>query len=158
MYAYDVDDDGDNDLVSASAHYSGFWWHEQVKEAKKVSWVRHIITQTIAETHAVLITDIDSDGRGDFITGNRYYAHNSDDPTDHGPAVISWFTCVSDKKPNPKWTEYPIDDDSGVGLNITADDINKDGLVDIVIANKKGVFYFEQQRKTFAAAPISPKK
>jgi len=146
MYAYDIDNDGDNDLISASAHYSGIWWFEQTKNGDQVNWVRHLISQTIAETHAVILVDINSDGRKDLITGNRYYAHNSDDPADHGPPVISWFTSQPDKKPKPKWTEYRIDDDSGVGLNIMSEDINGDGLVDIAIANKKGIYLFVQKR------------
>jgi hypothetical protein len=146
MYAYDIDNDGDNDLVSASAHYSGIWWFEQGKDGDQVKWTRHLISQTIAETHALVLVDIDSDGRKELITGNRYYAHNSDDPTDHGPAVLSWFTFQHNKKPKPKWTEYRIDEDSGVGLNIAAEDTNGDGLVDIAIANKKGIYLFVQER------------
>jgi hypothetical protein len=147
MYAYDIDNDGDNDLVSSSAHYSGIWWFEQTQENNEIRWTRHLVSQTIAETHALILVDIDSDGRMDLITGNRYYAHNSDDPADHGPPVISWYTFQPDKKPNPKWTEYPIDDDSGVGLNIVAEDINGDGLIDIAVANKKGIYLFLQERR-----------
>jgi len=146
MYAYDIDNDGDNDLVTASAHYSGIWWFEKTKNVDQVTWTRHLISQTIAETHAVILVDIDSDGRKDLITGNRYYAHNSDDATDHGPPAISWFTSQPDKKPNPKWTEYRIDENSGVGLNIAAEDIDGDGFIDIAIANKKGVYLFIQHR------------
>lgn len=146
MYAIDIDEDGDQDVISSSAHYSGFWWYEQVKDGQsKTSWKRHIISQTIAETHALAVADINGDNRPDFVTGNRYFAHNSEDPRDHGPPVLYWYEYAPDKKPNPKWTGYPIDVDSGVGINIVAEDITEDGLVDILVANKKGVFLFEQQ-------------
>lgn len=146
MYAIDIDEDGDKDVVSSSAHYSGFWWYEQQEDEQgNPKWERHIISQTIAETHALAVADINNDGRPDFVTGNRYFAHNSEDPRDHGPAVIHWYEYAPDKKPNPKWTGYPIDIDSGVGINIVAEDITEDGLVDIIVANKKGVFLFEQQ-------------
>jgi hypothetical protein len=150
MYVYDIDSDGDNDLISSSAHYSGIWWFEQTQENNEIRWTRHLVSQTIAETHALILADIDSDGRMDLITGNRYYAHNSDDPADHGPPVISWYTFQPDKKPNPKWTEYRIDDESGVGLNIVAKDINGDGFIDIAIANKNGIYLFIQQREQFS--------
>ena len=36
-----------------------------------------------------------------------------------------------------------IDDNSGIGLSFVVKDINKDRLPDIIISNKKGIFYFE---------------
>ena len=38
-----------------------------------------------------------------------------------------------------------IDDDSGVGTEVTVGDVNADGLEDIVVANKEGAFVFRQQ-------------
>ena len=29
MYAYDMDGDGKNDVISSSAHKFGIWWHQQ---------------------------------------------------------------------------------------------------------------------------------
>jgi hypothetical protein len=40
-----------------------------------------------------------------------------------------------------------IDDNSGIGLSFVVEDINNDSLPDIVISNKKGVFFFEQIKK-----------
>lgn len=40
-----------------------------------------------------------------------------------------------------------IDNDSGAGLNIMVYDMNGDRKPDIVIANKNGVFLFENQIK-----------
>ena len=39
-----------------------------------------------------------------------------------------------------------IDDQSGIGTQFVVADLNGDGLLDIVTANKKGVFLFEQVR------------
>ena len=39
-------------------------------------------------------------------------------------------------------------DDSGVGVQVVASDINGDGLPDIVVGNKKGVFVTLQEKKT----------
>jgi G:T-mismatch repair DNA endonuclease (very short patch repair protein) len=44
------------------------------------------------------------------------------------------------------WIPHLIDSDSGVGLQVLVQDMNGDGLPDIVVANKKGVFFFEQRR------------
>jgi hypothetical protein len=51
------------------------------------------------------------------------------------------------------WEVHEIDNDSGVGLNIVTQDITNDGLVDIVIANKKGVFLFENRMKEKGTKP-----
>ncbi|MFD2145796.1 hypothetical protein [Mucilaginibacter antarcticus] len=35
MYVYDVNSDGLNDVISASAHKYGIWWHKQGKDAQE---------------------------------------------------------------------------------------------------------------------------
>jgi hypothetical protein len=58
--------------------------------------------------------------------------------------VIYWFELLKDGRNKPVWVRHLIDDNSGVGIQFEAEDINKDGKLDIVIGNKNGVFYFEQ--------------
>ena len=41
---------------------------------------------------------------------------------------------------------HEIDDDSGIGTQFAVQDMNGDGLLDIIISNKKGVFLFLQVR------------
>lgn len=129
-----------NNLISASAHRYGIWWHEKAD----TGWVHHTIYDKFSETHALAMADINGDGRPDLITGKRYYAHNGEDPGAHEPSVLYWF----ERKPGPvrSWIPHQIDDNSGVGLQVLVQDINKDGLPDIIVANKKGVFFFEQRR------------
>jgi hypothetical protein len=50
-------------------------------------------------------------------------------------------------KEKPYWKEHVIDNDSGAGLNIAVQDMNKDKKLDIIIANKNGVFLFENMMK-----------
>lgn len=146
MYAYDFDQDGDQDVVSSSAHRLGIWWYEQTKdEQSMVQWNRHIISEQFAQTHGLALADVNSDGYPDLITGKRYFAHLGKDPGELEPPVIYWFELKPGK--NPTWLPHQIDDASGVGVHVQAEDITRDGLVDIIIANKKGVFVFTQQRK-----------
>ncbi|AHM63033.1 hypothetical protein D770_23940 [Flammeovirgaceae bacterium 311] len=146
MYVLDIDEDGDQDVISSSAHQLGIWWHEQtVDERGDKQWTTHLISDLFTQTHAMALTDINSDGHPDLVTGKRYFAHMGKDPGEYDPAVLYWFEYKPGK--NPSWIPHLIDDDSGVGVQIIAEDITKDGLVDIVIANKKGVFVFEQERK-----------
>ena len=37
MIVYDIDADGDNDVITSSAHKYGMWWHEQTEPGKFVS-------------------------------------------------------------------------------------------------------------------------
>ncbi len=143
MYVLDVDKDGDQDVIASSAHEYGVWWYEQIKDAAgNIEWRQHEISREFSQSHGMALADVNGDGHPDIITGKRFWAHNGSDPGEREPAVIHWFEW----SPNPsaRWVPHRIDDDSGVGLNISIDDMNKDGLPDIVIGNKKGVFVFEQ--------------
>lgn len=146
MYAYDVDGDGDQDVISSSAHALGIWWHEQiVGAAGEVSWDTHIISEDYTQTHGLEFKDINGDGYPDLITGKRFFAHMGSDPGEFDPAVLYWYEFKPGE--NPTWIPHLIDDDSGVGVHVVVEDITGDGLLDIIIANKKGVFVFEQERE-----------
>jgi hypothetical protein len=147
MYVLDVNGDGLNDVISASAHKYGIWWHEQVKDAQgNIAWKQHEINRDFSESHGVALTDINNDGYPDLVTGKRWYAHNDTDtdPGSHEASVIYWFEF----KPGiaPYFVPHQIDNDSGVGLHVVVQDMNKDKRKDIVISNKKGVFFFENTR------------
>ena len=80
----------------------------------------------------------------DLITGKRYFAHNGKDPGGKDPAVLYWFEFQKDTHAGPTWIPHLIDENSGVGVQVVINDINQDNKKDIVISNKKGVFFFEQ--------------
>ena len=145
MYVLDVDEDGDEDVISSSAHNYGLWWHEQKQDAQgNTIWQTHEISKLFSQSHALMLKDINSDGYPDLITGKRYRAHNDGDPGAFDAAVLYWFEFIPGK--NPRWIPHLIDDNSGIGLSFVVEDINNDKLPDIIISNKKGVFFFEQIR------------
>jgi hypothetical protein len=142
MHVFDFDGDGDNDVLNSSPHAFGIWWHEQVAPGK---WEKHTIDDSFSQTHSVCVADINGDGLPDFVTGKRWWAHGGRDPGGDQPAVINWFELRRENG-RPRWIRHQFDHDSGVGTQFEVADVNGDGLLDVVVSNKKGVFYFEQTR------------
>ena len=143
MFMLDADKDGDGDIISSSAHDYGIWWYEQQQHDNgNPEWIKHTISKIFSESHALALEDINGDGYPDLVTGKRYYAHNGGDPGGHEPAVLYWYEFMPEKIPT--WIPHLIDTNSGIGLSIVVQDINNDKKKDIIISNKKGVFFFEQ--------------
>jgi len=147
MHAHDFDGDGDNDLLTSSAHAYGIWWHEQVRTDKGVEFKQHEIFKDFSQAHAVHLVDMNGDGVKDFVTGKRWYAHNGKDPGGKEPAVLYWFEVRRPEKGKVEFIPHKIDDDSGVGTQFVVQDFNGDGKPDIVTSNKKGVHVFLQKAK-----------
>lgn len=146
MHVLDLDGDDDNDLLGSSAHEAGIWWYEQSKdETGAPRWTQHLIDASFSQSHALVVADLNRDGLLDFVTGKRFWAHGpSGDINPGDPAVLCWFE-LSRKDGKPAWVRHQIDADSGVGTQFEVADVNGDGMLDIAVANKKGVFYFEQK-------------
>jgi hypothetical protein len=157
MFAYDVDGDGLNDVITAyEGHGHGVYWHKQVREADgTISWKQISITgapgeesQTgivFSQPHALDLADINGDGLLDVVTGKRFWAHGPDgDAEPNAPAVLYWFELRREAG-KARYTAHLIDNDSGVGTQVMAVDVNKDGKLDVVAGNKKGLFVHLQQ-------------
>ncbi len=165
MYAYDVDGDGDNDLIcSQNAHGFGLAWFENSSsDDGAIEFTKHtIMGSTPAENrygvvfsqlHAVELVDIDGDGLMDILTGKRYWAHGPQgDVQPNDPAVVYWFELQrGDSAEDVRFIPHLIDDDSGVGTEVNYADLNKDGAIDVIVGNKKGTFVHLQKRKLVTA-------
>jgi len=146
MLVYDVDDDGDNDIITSSAHNYGIWWFEQIVEAGGIRrFQQHLINKSFSQVHALRLVDINNDGVKDFVAGKRYFAHNGRDPGAMEPAVVYWFEIRRPQKGDLEFIAHLIDDDSGLGTQFDTADLNGDGKIDIAGSNKKGVFVFIQK-------------
>jgi hypothetical protein len=143
MYVHDFDADGDGDVLTSSPHAYGIWWHEQVEPDQ---WKTHEIDKSFSQTHSVCVADLNDDGLLDFVTGKRFWAHVQGDPGVDEAAVICWFELTRDTNGQPEWVRHQFDHDSGVGTQFEIADVNGDQLLDVVTSNKKGVFYFQQER------------
>ncbi|QJW97119.1 FG-GAP repeat domain-containing protein [Frigoriglobus tundricola] len=152
MYAYDVDGDGKADVISSSAHQFGLWWYKQrgagTKEGAPSFQKMDLIPnqKLVSETHAAHFKDIDGDGRPDFITGKRWWSHGKHEPGSDGPAAVYWLKNTKGADGLAKFEPILIDDDCGIGTQFEVADINGDGLLDVIVSNKKGVRVVVQQR------------
>jgi len=150
MYAYDVDGDGLNDVISSSAHNFGIWYHRQVagKDGAAPSFQkRELFPKLVSQTHALWCIDMDGDGVKDLVTGKRWWAHGpKGDAEPNAPAMLYWFKASKASDGLTKFTPMPIDDDSGIGTQFEVVDMNGDKAPDVIVANKKGVFLLEQVR------------
>jgi hypothetical protein len=149
MYAYDLDGDGKADILSSSAHDYGIWWHQQKPGSNgDPAFLRHdLFPHLFSETHAMHFVDINGDGLKDLVTGKRWWAHGPRGDVDpNNPAVLYWFEARRGSDGITKFVPHEIDTNSGIGTQFVVEDVNGDKLPDIVVANKKGVFLFEQVR------------
>lgn len=160
MYAYDVDGDGLNDVItSLQAHGFGLVWHRQLKsdDGEPKFQSQTITTDKVqdnpygvkfSQIHAIDLVDMNGDGLKDIVTGKRYWAHGpKGDPEPEAPAVLYWFQLQRGKDGAVDWVPHLIDDNSGVGVQVTAADVSGDGIPDVVVGNKQGIFAHVQQVK-----------
>ena len=154
LLVYDVNGDKRNDVITGyDAHGYGFGWFEQNADG---SFAEHrLMGSTIEESaigvkfsqlHAMQLADMNGDGVMDVVTGKRRWAHGplkDDEP--NAPPVLYWFEIQRDGRGGAKLIPHLIDDNSGVGTQVTPGDVNQDSKMDVVVGNKKGVFVFLQE-------------
>ena len=157
MYAYDVNGDGLNDVITSfAAHGFGLVWYEQTGTNGKINFKQHAILSpeqkrvpdrygvSFSELHSLDLVDMDSDGLKDIVTGKRFWSHGYEgDPDRNNTAVLYWFKLVRGKDHAAEFVPHLIDDNSGVGTQIVAMPCGNKKYPDVVVGNKRGTFYLQ---------------
>jgi len=155
MYAYDVDGDGRNDVItSLHAHEYGLVWWQQLEAIDgQPQFKQHVIMGSVpsqndygvffSELHSVALVDMDGDGLKDIVTGKTYWSHHRQSPGwDAGP-VVYWFK-LNRTAEGVKWTPYLADDQAGIGRQIVVTDVDGNGALDIVTGGMLGCHVMTQ--------------
>ena len=157
MFAYDVDGDGDQDVItSLAAHDFGLAWYEQRVEGTQRSFHEHLIMGAspeqnayglvFSELHSLNLVDMDGDGLRDIVTGKTYYSHHQKSPLWNAGALVVCFRLVRDEG-GVDWRPYVLNDETGIGRQLGIFDVDADGLPDILVGGMKGGNVLLQRRR-----------
>ena len=151
MFAYDIDGDKDHDIVTAlSAHDFGLAWYENtgVDDNGDTTFEKHLLMGEtkdqspygllFTELHAVQLADMNGDGLLDLVTGKTYWSHHTQSPLWDAGAVVYWFELQRGTDGAVDFVPHLADGEAGIGRGLVVDDLNKDGLIDIVCGGMKG--------------------
>jgi hypothetical protein len=147
ILVFDVDSDGDSDLVYGRGHNYGLYWLEQSTsrrpggtgdgEQASITWTRHAIDTSWAQPHSLLLVDLDGDKRPEVVAGKRYMGHEGRDPgeydrIEHHAYQFNPSTRTFDRR-------LIAEHCAGFGLDPKAADIDGDGDLDFVAADRNGL-------------------
>jgi hypothetical protein len=144
----DVNEDGKKDVLVSSFMIPGIYWYEQPANSGD-PWTQHFVSNEYDGTD-MYTGDIDGNGKTDLIISGLFWDK------------ISWFS-YSWENGAAVWAEHLIDDNISMPADISLNDFDGDGNLDVVVAGMGGdqIFWYKNtlatptviQLSSFNAAP-----
>jgi len=119
VFAADMDDDGDVDLLSASYNDNKIAWYEN-DGASPPGWTARTISTSADGAESVFAADVDGDGDVDALSAS--FLDNT----------IAWYE--NDGASPPGWTERMISTTASDAMAVAAADVDGDGDTDVLSA------------------------
>jgi len=145
-YAFDVncmDVNGDlnKDVLVSTLSIEGLYWYEAPANSRD-PWVQHIVSPTYNGTD-IYTGDINGDKKIDCIVSS---AHND---------TLSWFE-YKEEDGEVKWTENIIDDYVDDPGDVSLDDLDNDGDLDIVVTGLREdqMIWYENKMPKPSVCPL----
>mgnify|MGYP001494397528 CR=1 FL=1 len=120
VFAADMDNDGDLDIISASRNDNTIAWYENDGNANP-SWSASDIYTEAEGAESVFAADMDNDGDMDIVS------------VTYQGSTLAWYE--NDGADDPSWTVSTIAGDVSYGKGVFVEDIDNDGDMDIVTAS-----------------------
>lgn len=142
ILVFDVDHDGDADVVWSRGHGTGIYWLEQSTPDGVRTWTKHVIDASWSQPHTLMLADITADGVPEVITGKRYLAHEGKDAGEWDPLIVCAYRFQNESR---TWTRTVLASGERVGwdLDPKAADLDADGDVDLVCPGRSGLYWLE---------------
>ena len=130
---FDVDGDGDPDVIQARYSPGLIFWLECPKKPLTDRWRLHLVDDRVNGIHGLLIGDIDRDGTPDLLA-------NSAQPKKPFANSLAWFRVPKQPHAAPRWERhiFAAGDAPGLSHYLGFGDVNGDGRPDAASAAKGG--------------------
>lgn len=124
VISFDIDKDGDKDILSSSYNKNGIiWWENNGKQ----NFIKHIIAKDYGNVRTAYAIDIDKDGDIDILATS--YSFTPDPNSDKDKlGRLAWFE--NDGKQN--FVTHVITDEFPGAHTISASDLDNDGDIDLM--------------------------
>ena len=163
ILVHDVDSDGDADLIWGRGHRYGLYWLEQgavgnalrgvpsdtgatagSSSSASRTWTWRAIDTTWAQPHSIFLADLNGDKKPELVAGKRYMGHEGKDPGEFD--LLCAYSYTFDPR-SKTWFRHKINHGhrAAFGLDPRAADIDGDGDIDLVAADRSSLVLFENK-------------